>query len=393
MSIRASDKLRHVATALLVVLGLFAALHAALWSLASAVERRGGVYPWRDEDVLRYLLPGLWAPRGKVRMLIAGPSEAREDLLAERFAEAFPDVDVIQGALSLGIFDDFLLTLEYLERAHEPTSLPKRLILGLTPRFVANIPRGDSPWEAAIDRYSPAFRVEATDDGPRLRAKPWWEGIAARARFLQKQQKRYKAALCAWALSCLAPDEPASIQAASDRPAPLDWMSYQYHAQGRAKRLERALRLYVMPYKYHNLRPMRPEALEQWLTFENSFWFKVHQWNPTHDAAMVRSRMARLTELASQLDIELTVVFLPEHPANRARYPAGHYESYASLVRNALAGVPIVDLRAFLEASEFYDVGHATLEGAERTTAAVIAFLTSGSRSESSPMRHPQAPF
>ncbi len=388
MSTPASDKLQHVATALLIVLGLFAALHAGLWSLASAVERRGGVYPWRDEDVLRYLLPSLWAPRGKVRMLIAGPSEAREDLLAERFAEAFPETDVIQGALSLGTFDDFLLTLEYLEKAHGPTSLPKRLILGLTPRFVANIPRDDSPWEAAIDRYSPAFRVAASGDGPRLHPKPWWERIASRGRFLLKQQKRYKAALCALALTWLTPDGSASSPPPAGRTATLNWMSYQYRATGWHDRLIRSLRLYLMPYKYHNLRPMRAEALESWLTFEESFWFKVHQWNPTQDAVMVKSRMARLIEIGSRLNIDLMVLFLPEHPANRARYPAGYYESYASLVSEALAGIPRLDLRTLLNAAEFYDVGHATLEGAERTTSALIAFLSSSAPSGSSSARN-----
>src|SRR4030095_10641277 len=151
---------------MLAVLLVYGGVSAALLGLARAVEVRYGSYPWQNEDWLRLLLPTLWGGHRQNRILVAGPSEAREDLLYELFNESFQGLQTFQGGQSQGTFEDLVLTLEYVERVHGRSAVPHTLVLGVTPRFVANIPRGRSPPVAAIDKYSP-LRVQNGPDGPR----------------------------------------------------------------------------------------------------------------------------------------------------------------------------------------------------------------------------------
>ena len=92
MFTRDSRKLRAVAGGLLAALLVYGGVSAAALGLAGAVEVRYGSYPWQNEDWLRVLLPTLWVGHGQNRILIAGPSEAREDLLYELFDESFPEI-------------------------------------------------------------------------------------------------------------------------------------------------------------------------------------------------------------------------------------------------------------------------------------------------------------
>ena len=118
---------------------LYAVLHVVLWTVADRLETDGRVYPYRDEDWLRYLLPGYFADDGRPFMMITGPSTARENLVLELFAAEFPQYRVFQGSLSLGTIEDVTLSLEYIERAHVPEALPDVLVLGTAPRFIASV--------------------------------------------------------------------------------------------------------------------------------------------------------------------------------------------------------------------------------------------------------------
>lgn len=127
--------------------------------------------------------------------------------------------------------------------------------------------------------------------------------------------------------------------------------------------------------KSFSLKPMPARIVWGWLHDPDSFWFKVHAWDPSADADLVRGQLERLRGFARRHGTRLFAVNLPEHRWNREGYRPGRYETYMSLVRGSLDGTPFLDLRELLEPDEFYDVGHATLAGARRVTDRVVEFM------------------
>jgi len=332
---------------LLVCVGV----NAALLGLTRAVEVRYGSYPWKNEDWLRVLLPTLWSGHGQNRILIAGGSEAREDLLYELFDESFPGLRTFHGGQSQGTFEQLMLTLEYVERVHGRSAVPHTLVLGVNLRFVANLPRGRSPLFAAIDKYSPQFRVQNGPDGPRLTDKGLLDSVLARMRFLLfKQSPRDFAAV-------------ASVGA------------YALPEDHRSAAITHWLQIYGSPSKYHGLPPISPEDIRAGMSQPTSFWVPVHQWEPDADAPAIRRQFARLLAFTREHGVRLYVVNLPENVWIRDRYQFGRYERYEALVRESLGNTPFLDLRTMLGPDEFFDAGHATLPGALRVSRRVIDFV------------------
>ena len=337
--------------AVLAVLLVYGGVTVAALGLSRTVEMRYGSYPWQNEDWLRVLLPSLWVGRGPSRILIAGPSEAREALLYELFDESFPGLETFQGGQSRGTFQDLLLSLEYVERDYGPSAVPAVLVLGVTLRFVANIPRDRSPLIAAIDRYSPHFRVELGPDGPRLVSKRVSEALAARGRFLLfKQPSRYLSAAASVIRDNLPKDGLPSWL--------IGW-----------------LQMYGSPYKYHLLARVPREAIRARIDQPTSFWFAAHRWEPDTDAEVIHQEFGRLLAFTRRHGMRLYVVNLPESVWNRESYGPGRYERYEALVRESLGDTPFLDLRMMLDPDEFYDAGHATLPGALRVSRRVIDFV------------------
>jgi hypothetical protein len=336
---------------MLAALLVYGGVSAALLGLARAVEVRYGSYPWQNEDWLRVLLPTLWGGHGPNRILIAGPSEAREDLLYELFDESFPSLRTFQGGQSQGTFEDLVLTLEYVARVHGRSAVPHTLVLGVTPRFVANIPHGRSPLVAAIDEYSPQFRVQNGPDGPRLTDKGLLDSVLARTQFLLfKQPRRYLSAVASVARRALPEDRQSA------------WIA-------------RWLQNYGSPYKFHRLPRMMPEDIRAFMSRPTSFWYAVHQWEPDSDAPVIRRQFSRLLAFTQEHGVRLYVVNMPESVWSREAYLPGRYERYEALVRESLGDTPFLDLRMMLGPDEFYDAGHATLPGALRVSRRVIDFV------------------
>jgi len=366
---------------------MYGGLHLGLLGLAQRAEGNGHAYPYRSEDWLRYLLPTLFEDRDSGLILLAGESAVRENLVYERFERAFPQMRVVQGGLSLGTFDDVLVSLQYLERVYGKEALPEVLVMGVSPRFVANLPRDQSPLVAAINRYSPYYRVARTGNGSRIVEKGTLEGWLSRARFHLKQQARYRAALIALLRPYFREDVPyeefygdfermrALRDALSLRPeripAALDFV----RDVGVTSAFGRWFRVYVSPYKYHYLEPMSRDDLRAWLLDPESFWVDVHSWDPDHDSSLVRTQMERLLALTRRCGISLYVVNLPENPVSRKLYRPEHYASYRKILLDSLGDTPFLDLREMLAENEFYDVVHATLPGALRVTDRVIRFV------------------
>jgi hypothetical protein len=328
-------KFRLSVTVLLAMALLYVVASAALLLLSRHVESTTNVYPFSNEDWLRCLLPTLYDNRGHDRIFLAGPSEAREDLLYDRFDRAFPGLHAFQGAQSLGTFDDLLLTLDYVHRTCGDDAIPRAIVLGVTPRFVANIPRGASPLAGAINSYSPHFSVKKTDGISTLVPKSTLKSLRSRQRFLEKAPGRYRTALLALFR------EPLGLDA-----------DYEHlHERLLSAPFGAAIRFSSLPYKYHHLPPMPRESMLAWMRSPTSFWTKSHQWDPGLDEQLVRSQFQRLIELSRRHDVRLFVVNLPEHPANRAAYDPDRYDAYLRLVRQSIGDTPFLDLRTLSRAS------------------------------------------
>ena len=156
---------------------------------------------------MRYLLAGLFKDRGQNRIMLVGESAVRENLLYEEFNRAFPTMNTFQGGLSLGTINDVLMSLEYIKQVYGPGALPQVLVVGISPRFIANLPE-KRPFMTGLELYSPYFGVEETSAGPRLKAKTQWQGWSSWLRFVMfKQQKRYLAAIAALARDLLVTGE------------------------------------------------------------------------------------------------------------------------------------------------------------------------------------------
>ncbi|HEX7070222.1 MAG TPA: hypothetical protein VF190_05435, partial [Rhodothermales bacterium] len=151
------------------IVSLAVGAYAGLDRASTYVEHANDVYPWREEDYLRFLEPALNDVDGEDRIFLGGPSEAREAFIFQEFEEAFPGMQAYQGGQSLGTFDDLILALEYGEAMWGADSAPSILVLGITPRFVGSIlSDGRAPLAASITRYSPHYTVDTTAAIPTL---------------------------------------------------------------------------------------------------------------------------------------------------------------------------------------------------------------------------------
>jgi hypothetical protein len=347
----------------------------SLQALARTAETTGRVYPYKDEDWLRYLLPPLWPEAGKPLILLTGASTTREDLLVEDFASAFPDHRVFQGGFNLGTLGDVLTALEYVEREHGPGALPAILVLGVSPRFLAEIPN-DRPFAKGLALYSAHYRVPA-HVGFGLEPKPALIGLIDHARFLaQKQGPRYQSA-AAWLMGTLAGTD-FGTRLTESAPVRFILRAGQLARVMPPRAVELGIRDYalefVSPYRYRGSTPFTPQELTAQLERPSSWWNDVYRWDPAADAS-VRSRVAALLAFTARHRIDLYVVGLPEHRLSRIGYRPGPLKQYQSLLHSMFGAVPVLDLRCFLDDNEFYDAEHALLVGARRVTTRVIGFL------------------
>ena len=369
-STRDSERFRYALSAIACVGLMFAVVTGLLHGVSEWAEREASSYPWGAEDYLRYLVPTMVGASGRNTILIAGPSEAREALLYEEFEDAFPGTRTVQGGLSVGTLDDFLLALDYWRRMFGDDAIPRTLVIGVTPRFVANIPRRERIFARSLTRYSPRYKVDYSPYHSTLVEKRVWEGALARGRFLLKQPGRYRAALCTVFLRTLLRSRPeafTAVAARSGEPTTARFM-------GRRPSLARVERC-RSPYHYRGGSPESAESIERGIRHPDSFWYEAHHWNPEAELSEIRAQFERLRRLAAELDVEVFAVNLPEHPLNRAGYDPAAYASYLELVRESFEPTHFLELRELIAAGDFYDAGHVTVNGAHIVTDTTIAFL------------------
>jgi hypothetical protein len=343
-----SDIASTVAVLAVAVASVLAA-HVGFEAAARWAELRLGAYLWKNQDQLRALAAHLHVDRGHDRLSIFGPSEAREGLLPDVIGPALPGIRAYQNAQSMGTFDDALLMLDYIARAHGPTAVPRRLLLGVTPRFVANLRTTPSPVVDSVRTYSPFFDVDAAQNPPSLVPRPFGRGLVARWRLLGLQPDRYRRGLVALALAAAHPFAPDIATRYSRR-----WLRPSNDFRGRWA---------------------SDEATERWLLADDGFWRLVHAWDPADDRARVTDEFHRLIDYANRYGVRVYVVNLPELSMVRARYRPGRYDAYLATVREAIGETPFLDLRTFLRDDEIWDDAHPTLDGAVRLSTEVAAFI------------------
>jgi hypothetical protein len=342
--------MKHRLTLLLCLGLMFAGAHAVLESIARFSERYLDAYLWKQQDHLRLFSPANHANRGHGRLWIYGPSEAREGLLPEQIACITGGLHPYQNSQSLGTLEDGLLVLEYIERAYGRSAIPDAILMGITPRFIANIRTRRSPLFTGINKYSPHFKVVETDGGPLLVPKTAWESARSQWSLLELQPDRYRRGVF------------AIFSRIGARAAP---------SLAADKRLWQP----IAPAKYLTGKYASEQSVRKWLKTPGNAWEMVYDWEPQQDRVRVTRQLHRLTNFAARHGIQLYVVNLPELSWTRELYRPGRYEAYLSVVREALGPIPLLDLRTFVADEDFFDDAHPTWDAAIRISARVARFI------------------
>ena len=368
-----------------MVTGLFVLTLFLLTVFANWTEQRLDAFPFMQEDWLRYQVPARFEPAANKTIMLTGPSTVRENLLYEEFKKVFPDYKVIQGGISLGTIEDVNLSLEFIEKAYGEDALPDILVMGISPRFIANIP-DDRPFAEAIERYSQYTVVTDGLSGPELSPKPLLESLASKARFYKsKQPERFRIAFFALLNYWVNGDGTAQEESALKQLANTLFRSSVVRRLLENTQFARALDYEfsdvlawtVSPYKYRLDSPMPMESMLDWMNGADSWWRTVHAWDPLANAGQLQARLRRLSEFTKSHAIRLFVINMPERDISRERYDNENYQAYLQIVKEAFADGVFVNMQEYLQSDEFYDLEHTVYPGSQHLTAEVLRVVES----------------
>jgi hypothetical protein len=372
----------------MLVGGVYAALFAGLGVLARWAEADFEAYPyWAGEDPMRLLLPTVHGTPEQGTLLL-GPSAIGEAFLYEELERAWGS-HVRSGSLSMGTLDECHLFLSYIERAYGPNALPRRVLLGMKPRVLANLPRLFGPKMdheaiayliAIIDRYSAKFSVARRELGTELVPKSAAQAVAAWLRFnLTKQQPRYRTAVLA-AIEYALNADPLKI-------------GFQKRIPDFPENLRGPLTKANAPVTVAFLRAVGPvEAAGLWIRAYRSAYTNMYMtsldeaairdvvanaemgftWDPRDEKAMVSMQLDRLASFIKSHGIELIVVHLPVHSVVRAGYDVERFAQYRTVIDEYFPAARIVDLWDMIPDGLFFDEVHLKYEGARRATALLV---------------------
>lgn len=375
---RDSERLRVTLTALGVGVIAYVLTMGGLVALANRIETTGEVYPYRVQDWLRYQVPGLWQDDGKPLLLLAGASNVRENLQVGVVASAFGGSRVRQGGISLATLADVVVSMDYIERKYGAGALPRELVVGLTPRFLAELP-AVRPFPLSLELYDSRYRLAPGDpSGTRLVLKSAGDGMLDHARFfVQRSGPRFRAALAWLSAEAIGPDLDQRIA----RTVPARWLAASWPARGSWFHSVTEigpyalLREFVAPPRFPRSSPLDTQSLERRLDEPGSWWQDVYRWDPEAHAAAIGARAGRLRAFAARRGMELYLVNLPEHRLSRQRYGPGLSARYTALLRDVFPDERVLDLRCLLGDDEFKDAEHSTMPGSRRETDQVVTFI------------------
>lgn len=363
MSTRVSRKLRLSIAALGLIGVVVVLVFSALTWLAISAERSFFMFPYKQESWYRFLLPSQFSTQDKPVIMLTGPSTVRENLRWEQIQEAFPDYHIYQGGISLGTTEDVMIALKLIEASYGEDALPDYVILGLGPRFLANLPP-DRPFETVVETYS-TWTVTAGPTGVELHKKPLFEAALAKMRFVGKQPERFRSALYAWTAYLGGAVEEWPLGETLLRKAGFlgVWKS----------QIERQLRL-ISPYKFSRSSGLSETDLAVYMS--GSWWESVFGWDVHKNGAAASLRLRQLLDFLDEHGIGLAVVNMPERSYSRSRF-AFDYEDYLSTILDGIGTAPFLDLSTFSHDEEFHDAEHTIPEGSRRLTTRVIVWMQS----------------
>jgi len=327
-----------------------AATHLLLEQAARFAERDLSAFLWKQQGQLQLFSAHNYVGRGRGRLLICGPSEAREAFLPDEIRTGLQGLEPYQNSQSIGTLESTLIILEYIERAYGPSAIPEAILLGVTPRFVANIRHGRSPLYMAINRYSPHFSVEDEDGSPRLVPRSAGESLRARMALLSLEPDRYRRGLFAIGTQLAASVMP-SLAA------------------------QRAVWGPVREAKYLTGRIESDQTIRDWLTDPNGVPAAVRAWDANADRRS-QDVFRRFMDFTERYGVRLYVVNLPQLSWSRELDNPNRYAAYLKLVRDAIGDTPFLDLRTFVPDDGFYDSLHVTWREGKRVSRRVEMFVT-----------------
>ncbi len=363
MSTRVSRKLRLSLAAIGTIGVVVVLVFSALTWLAISAERSFFMFPYKQESWYRFLLPSQFVVQDKPVIMLAGPSTVRENLRWEQVQEAFPDYHIYQGGISLGTIEDVTISLKLIEAAYGEDALPDYVVLGLGPRFIANLPP-DRPFKSIVDTYSPWF-VTTGPNGVELHKKSLFGAARAKIRFVGKQPERFRSALRAWAAYWGREFEEWPIGESVLRQTGLlnMWQS-QVERQGRL----------VSPYKFARSAGLSEADLANFMS--GGWWESVFDWDARKNSGAAAERLRQLMEFLDAHGIGVAVVNMPERSYSRERFTF-EYDDYLGAIHDGIGQAPFLDLSVFAHDSEFFDAEHTIPEGSQRLTAHVTAWIQS----------------
>jgi len=363
---------------------LYAVTVIALQAFAAWTERNLHAFPFKQEDWLRYLLPSHFESRNHKRIMLNGPSTVRENLRYERFEAAFQGYEIYQGGISAGTLEDVTASLEYIEKVYGASALPTILVLGISPRFIANIP-DDRPFALGVNQYSPHYSTTQESHRIALQPKPVLDGALARARFLTlKEPERFRISFLAVANHLLWKNEgtPGGETALARG---INWVSKTYlvarlidavgYPQARRFTFSEILKWTISPYKFSLNEPIQYRLMtreEYNKGDKHGVWRQVYDWDPRKEEVKTRARLKYFVEFVRRRGIRMLVINMPERDFSRVLFDEHNYHAYLDLVRDELGETEFIDLREFLDTIHFYDREHTTPAGSARLSDEII---------------------
>ena len=367
---------------------LYVCIVVGMISISSWAERELDAFPFKQEDWLRYLLPSRFTDIDKDMIMLTGPSTVRENLLYRQFEEAFPKFSIYQGGISLGTIDDVTASLEYIEKVYGSQSLPKIVVLGISPRFIGNIP-DERPFSLGLNLYSPFYAARDTKAGIKLIPKGLADSLTSRLDFItHKLNKRFQITLLAifnyWLSEgkAINSDPNANMNQRTTRQKLADKLFKHKLSEKiiRKKHYLRALNFefsqilewYISPYKYLLSKPAKVEGLKKWLNGPDTWWNTVYTWNPEETQAQTSASIKRFTWLIKTHNIQLMVINLPERDISRELFNETHYQAYLDIVKASFGNIPFLNFREFSRPEEFHDAEHTVYKGSLRLSKEII---------------------
>ena len=377
-----------VVISLLLAGGIYAALSVGLNRLAHWAESEFEAYPYlAGEETLRLLLPSIHGSTDRGTLLL-GSSAIGEAFLYEELERAWGE-RVRSGGISFATLDELYLFLSYIEQAHGAETLPRRVILGMKPRLLANHPRRFGPrmsddtndyFIELIDRYSPEFSVARNDFGSELVAKTPLQSFSSRLRFyITKQQPRHKTAMLAAVEHMFDPDplKTGFQERIADFPenprTPLESENIQTTATFmREQGVNDATRLWLRAYRtaYTNMfmRAWDDNAIRRSLVGA----ILAVDWAPDDERELVSKQLDRLESFASKHGVELVIVYLPVHSIARDSYNIEYLPRHRAANDEHLPNIRTIDMWDAIPDELFFDKFHLKYEGARRATTMLL---------------------